>query len=148
MGDRYLIAAGTARYKFLPEQLQRPQLSQVVEDVAKLFVTRLQYTRVLREVSENPGSKELLQELDRWFGSHQRNTADWLAFYYTAHGELQDPRLYLYASDTQDGMLASTTIEAGQLASALVGRAPGGEKRRVRNCLLILDTCHSTAGVF
>lgn len=148
MTNRLLIAAGTAKYRLLDETMQRPQLTASVETLARAFTDKLGYTRVLSDISLNPTSRELVTHLDTWFGSSERNSTDWIVLYYTAHAELDGPQFYLYATDTEDGMPASTAVSASQLASVLVGRAPKGEKRRVRNCLLILDTCFAAGGAF
>jgi WD40 repeat protein len=147
---RLLIAAGTGRYDYLSQDLQRPQLHGVVESVARVFTDpRMGYVRVLEDVSNDPTSEQLRKQLDRWLASAERDSRDWVVFYYTGHGELVgSDNLYLLTSDYEMGLLAGTAFNVGQLGDMLVGRDPGGETRRVKRLLLILDTCHSGAGAF
>lgn len=148
MVNKLIIAAGTARYDHLPPQLQRPELTQVVASVAALFTGTLGYSRVLEEIGSDPTSDDLVKKLDKWFASADRDKADWVVFYYTGHGELESDNLFLMTSDSQDGLISSTAISAERIGQILVSKGAGGEKRRVKNCLLILDTCHSGAGAF
>jgi WD40 repeat protein len=148
MGKKLLIAAGTARYDHLPTDLQRPQLTQVVEDVAQLFTGKLGYERVLTEISRDPTSDNFRKKLDKWFASTEREKSDWLVFYYTGHGELEGDSFFLLTKDSEGGSVVSTAVSAETLGQILVGKGAKGEKRRIKNCLLILDTCYSGSATF
>lgn len=148
MVNKLIIAAGTAHYDHLPPQLQRPDLTQVVDSVATLFTNTLGYSRVLEEIGSDPTSDDLVKKLDKWFASTDRSKSDKVVFYYTGHGELEGDNLFLLTRDSQDGLIASTAISAERIGQILASGGAGGEKRRVKNCLLILDTCHSGAGAF
>src|SRR5262249_15782159 len=106
------------------------------------------YQRVLQEISDNPTSNELIGGLDKWFGSSVREGSDWIVFYYTGHGTRDGDTLFLLTRNSEEGLEASTSVSAEQLAQVLVGNNKGGNQRRVKNCLLILDTCYSGAGAF
>jgi WD40 repeat protein len=148
MGKKLLIASGTARYDHLPEDMQRPQLKGVVEDVIRLFTGALGYERVLEEIGADPTSVELVGHLDKWFASADRERSEWVVFYYTGHGDLDGDSLVLLTRDSEDGLAASTGVSAEKLGQILMTRAAAGERRRIKNCLLILDTCHAGAGSF
>jgi hypothetical protein len=92
MGRKLLIASGTARYDELPPDLQRPQLTGVVESLARLFTGELGYERVLHEISADPTADDLIKKLDLWFASSERDRSDWVVFYYTGHGALENKR--------------------------------------------------------
>ena len=148
MVSKLIIAAGTARYDHLPPQLQRPELKEVVDSVAALFTGSLGYSRALEEISLDPKSDDLVKNLDKWFGSTDRDKSDWVVFYYTGHGQLEGDNLFLMTSDSQDGLIASTAVSTERLGQILASTGAGGKKRRVKNCLLIVDTCHSGASAF
>jgi hypothetical protein len=148
MGKRLLIAAGTAKYDHLPDDLQRACLADVVDSIDATFSKTLGYERVLQNVSINATSGELRDALDDWLSSSQRDTTDWLVLYYTGHGELSDHHLHLLTRNYMDGKLTSTSVSTEELGRMLVAAAPGNTRRRIRRCVVILDTCHSGAGTF
>jgi WD40 repeat protein len=149
MSSRLFIAAGTAQYDHLAENMQRPALRDVVRNVTELFTAQLGYAQALPEISHDPTSHELRKRLDAWLGSKDRDRSDWVVFYYTGHGELVGTdALYLLTKDFESGFHTSTAFPVAQLGDMLNGRRAGGANRRVRRFLLILDTCHSGAGVF
>jgi WD40 repeat protein len=146
MGKKLIIAVGTSRYDHLPPDLQRPQLNGVVDSVVGLFTGKLGYERVLEDISSDPASDQLSTKLDRWFASSERDSSDWVVFYYTGHGELVSAdKLYLLTRNYESG-LTTTALSVQELGSMLIGKDASGENRKVRRCLLILDTCHSGAG--
>jgi|GEM_PF-5259502 len=147
MTNKIIIASGTSHYDHLPKDLQRPQLAEVVSAIASLFTEELGYTRALEEISEDPTSVSFQKTLDAWFSSDKRETTDRVVFYYTGHGELDGDNLHLLAKDSEDG-LVTTSISAETIGKILMAKRAGGQKRRVKNCLLIFDTCHSAAGAF
>ena len=149
MARKFLIAAGTGKYDHLPSDLQRPTLKTVVDSIATLFTEKLGYERVLLDVSTDPTSDEFRIRLDDWFGSNERNNSDWVVLYYTGHGELVGTdSLYLLTKDYVNGRLVGTAFSINQLGEMLIGTDAGGETRRVRRFLAIIDTCHAGAGAF
>jgi hypothetical protein len=69
-----------------------------------------------------------------------------VVFYYTGHGDLVgSDKLYLLTKNYRMG-LTSTAFSIGEFAAMLSSKDASGENRRVKRCLLILDTCHSGAG--
>lgn len=147
MGKKLLITVGTAHYDNLPADLQRPAIRNVVNSLATLLKNELGYTHTLETVSTDPTSSQLKRELDQWFASTERNQSDWVVLYFTGHGELVGgDRLYLLTRDSETGLLSSTAFSVDLLASCLLGRDPSGGSRKVKRCLIVLDTCHSGAG--
>jgi WD40 repeat protein len=146
MGSRILIASGTGQYDHLAPELQRPELVAVIEKVVDLFTGKMGYTRALQEISSNPSSVALVDKLDEWFASADRDPSDWVVLYYTAHGELDGESLVLLTRDSRDGRLPATSVSAEKLGQILTSKSKSGEKRRIRKCFVILDTCHSGAG--
>ena len=70
MGSRILIACGDRRLRLSPfPPTAGPELAEVVEKVAELFTSKMGYTRVLREISKNPTSGTLVNELDDWLST-------------------------------------------------------------------------------
>jgi WD40 repeat protein len=146
---RFLISTGTGAYDNLPPDQQRLNLEQVVQDLTQLFTHDLGYNRVLeKEIGFNPTSETLKETLDEWFGSSDRKNEDWVVLYYTGHGELAGAStLYLLTRNFKIGRHASTAFPLNILGDMFTSTDEVGENRRVKNFLLILDTCFSGAGV-
>lgn len=144
---KILIAAGTAQYDYLPQHEQRPQLTAVVAKIKAAFSKDMQYELALENISDNPSSDQLRDELDDWLGDPQRGNDDWVVIYYTGHGEILDSgSLYLWTSNYKSGKHTSTAFLFSQLADMVAGRTASGENRRTKRILFILDTCYSGAG--
>ncbi|QHS63445.1 caspase family protein [Chitinophaga agri] len=144
---KILIAAGTARYAYLPDHEQRPQLTEVVAKIKAAFSKDMHYELALEHISNNPSSNQLRDELDDWLGDPQRSGDDWVVIYYTGHGEILDSgSLYLWTSNYRSGKHAATAFLFSQLADMVAGRTASGENRRTKRILFILDTCYAGAG--
>ena len=147
MAQHLLIASATWHYK--DPQDDRPILSEILKDVVDLFTNKLGvYTRELQEVGENPKASDLLAYLDQWFADPRRDPDDWIVFYYTGHAEIVGAdSLYLLTTDFVDGRHASTAFNFTNFADIVLAPSAQGRTRRVRNLLVILDTCFAGQGV-
>lgn len=127
---------------------QRPQLDAVLAAVVKLFTETLGcYQRELDAIAVNPPTDLLRRSLGKWFGAEDRDPADWVVFYYTGHAELVgSDSLYLLTSDFEPGDLVGTAFPIGLLADAVMGSRRDGHAQRVRNLLVIVDTCFGGEG--
>ena len=65
-GRRFLIAAGTARYQFLPEEEQLPSVDEAVRFIVELFTGKLGYERVLPGLGNSPTVEELRTGIRDW----------------------------------------------------------------------------------
>src|SRR5262249_32166721 len=102
---RFLIAAGTANYDYLPEDLQLPS---VVSDIARivLWFKSHGYQPVLPKLAQNPTSADLRREIGDWFSDKTRTPSDRVVIYYSGHGEVLDSDgHYLCARDVRYGEL-------------------------------------------
>ena len=149
MSRHLLIAAATCNYKNLKPGDQRPQLSSVLASMVKLFTETLgSYQRELDAIAENPPSDVLRRTLGKWFSSAERDPADWVVFYYTGHADLVgSDSLYLLTSDFEPGDPTGTAYPIALLADAAMGLRRTGRPARVRNLLVIVDTCFAGEGV-
>src|SRR5437868_656094 len=86
-GRRFLIAAGTARYRFLPEDEQLPSIDEALRLVIDLFTGKLGYERVIPGLGDSPTVEELRAGLSDWLTDEQRRASDLVVIYYTGHGE-------------------------------------------------------------
>lgn len=147
MAQHFLIASSTSKY--IEERDNRPALPKVVEDIVQLFTKSLGvYERQLDVIGENPTSAALTTQLDQWFGDPLRDPEDWVVFYYTGHAEIVGAdSLFLLTSDFHDNFYTSTAFDFQKLASVLLTPGRGGRPRRVKNLLIILDTCFAGQGI-
>jgi WD40 repeat protein len=150
MARHLLIATATSRYTNLEPKDQRPQLSEVLGSVVKLFTDTLRcYHRELEAIAENPPAETLRKKLDEWFGAPQRDLSDWVVLYYTGHAEVissGSDSLYLLTSDFQPFQYVGSAFSLQQLADVVLARQDDRQDRRVRNLLVIVDTCFAGEG--
>jgi WD40 repeat protein len=146
MARHLLIAAAT--WKYLQPGIDRPVLEQILADVVALFTSNLGcYTRELSEIGANPKAAELTTALDHWFADPSRDADDWVVFYYTGHAEVVGTdALYLLTTDF-NGLHASSAFDFRKFADFLLAPDAQGNRRRIRNLLILLDTCFSGQGV-
>jgi WD40 repeat protein len=147
MDQHFLIAIATSKNPGLSELEQRPQLSDVLADVVSLFTQTLGgYRRELLDVSENASADELRKRLDSWFAAETRDPSDWVVVYYTGHAKVVGDSLFLLTSNFEPELYAGTAFNFDDLVP-IVGAPRGFRKpRRVRNLLVIVDTCFAGAG--
>ena len=143
-----LIAAATTAYPNLPERDARPQLANVLAEVVRLFTHTIGgYQRELEGIGENPGADLLRRELDAWFAADERDPSDWVVLYYTGHAEVVEPdALYLLTTDFKPFLYPSTAFSLQQLGDIILAPRGRGQTRRVRNLLVIVDTCFGGQG--
>ena len=148
MPRHLLIAAATSSYPHMKPGDQRPQLDAVLASVVKLFTETLgSYRRELEAIAVNPPSDLLRKNLGKWFSAEDRDPADWVVFYYTGHADVVgSDSLYLLTSDFEPGDLIGTAFPMGLLADAVMGSRRNGRPQRVRNLLVIVDTCFGGEG--
>ena len=147
MAQHLLIASATWKYKDSKDD--RPILSEVLKDVVHLFTKKLGvYTRELLVIGENPKASDLRAYLDQWFADPRRDPEDWIVFYYTGHAEIVGAdSLYLLTTDFVNGLHVSTAFNFMSFADIVLAPSAHGRTRRVRNLLVILDTCFAGQGV-
>ncbi len=88
-------------------------------------------------VVRNANVQELREQLDRFFGTASRD--DELLVHFSCHGLKDDANdLYLAASDTRPGLLASTGLPADFIARRM-------RASRARSVALLLDCCYGGA---
>lgn len=142
-GKRYLIAAGTARYDHLAEDLQLPSVPADLARIVACF-TALGYARVLPELGEDPTADQMRQSLGEWFADKSRTELDHLVLYYSGHGEsVEGAGHYLCGRDAQykdDQLLWYSAFADEDIATALASSG-------VQHAMIIFDTCFSTGGV-
>jgi hypothetical protein len=139
-GRRYLIAAGVSRYNRLRWSSDLPSVKDDLTRIVELFVGRFGYRRELPELGEDPTSAQLRDSLSCWFTSPDRQADDILVVYYSGHGSSVEGRHYLLASDSKEENLEGTALPADYLALML-------PQSRIRQVLVLLDTCYAGHGV-
>jgi hypothetical protein len=138
-GRRFLIAAGTAHYEFLPMEEQLSGVDDAVRLVVELFTGKLGYEQVLPHPGDSPPVDQLRTELTDWLTAEDRRADDLVVIYYSGHGETWDDDHYLLAANSRRQNLAGTALASGDLARTLT-------QTRVQQILLVLDTCYAGRG--
>lgn len=139
---RFLIATGTTRHPLRPDLDDRPELTAEIAAVRALFVAGSRDTLGYRDV---PGfgpdlpAGDLKARLRAFLTHHDRTSEDYVVFYYTGHGEVDDSGEFLLPFTDSTPDVVGTATPAGELARwLLVGT-------RVQRLLIIFDTCHAGA---
>jgi hypothetical protein len=138
-GRRYLVAAGTARYAFLPPEAQLSRVATDVSHLTRVF-ERFGYQRVLQELEEDPTVEALRRGLSRWLRSPERRTDDVVVVHYAGHGDKELGRHYLLAADSEGDDLVGTALAAEDLVRMLAASP-------VQHLLIVLDTCYAGRGI-
>ena len=136
---RFLIAAGTAQYKFLPDNAQLPSVRDDLRLIVELFTEKLGYKHVLPNLGENPTTRELNLDLSSWLRQPDRDASDVIVVYYSGHGGVEGGIHYLLTNDSQETNLIGTALPTANLGRMLYGT-------NVQQLLVLLDTCYSGQG--
>lgn len=131
---RYLIAAGTRRYREHPEL---PLVPDDVEAVVELFGS-MGYERVLASVSRDPHSADFEDALSDWCAAPGLTADDVVVVYYAGHGDRAPVGNYRLAC-------ADTTYARPRSWLSLPSLAEVLATSPVRNVLFIVDACHAAA---
>ena len=136
-GRRFLIAAGTAHYQFLPEEDQLPTVDDAVRLIVELFTGKLGYERVLPGLGNSPTVEELRTGLSNWLTADEpadkRRASDLVVIYYSGHGEVGQDDHFLLAADSRRHRETGSVLSATALASGdLRGSSP--RRRCSRSC--------------
>ena len=76
-----------------------------------------------------------------------RDPSDWVVLYYTGHAEVVGTdSLYLLTTDFVPFQYVGTAFDLRQIADMLLARLDDKRARRVRNLLVIVDTCFAGQG--
>lgn len=135
MGGRYALLIGNGEYS--DERL--PPLRTAAADIRAMGavleapdIGGFQVTRVV-----DGTSSDLRSAVDEFYTG--RRPDDTLLFYYSGHGDRDDPgRLYLCARDTVKHKLRATALPAEYLSEY-------ADESRSKRQVIILDCCHSGA---
>jgi WD40 repeat protein len=138
--SRFLIAAGTEQYKYLPDLAPLRSVPADLERVERLFCARLGYQRVRPDLALNPGANELRQGISGWLNAHERTEDDVLVIYYSGHA-IVSGRHYLLCHDSREDELAGSAVPTEDLMWVVGRNSP------IRHILVILDTCYAGDGV-
>ncbi|MFZ3473499.1 caspase family protein [Streptomyces sp. 4.24] len=131
---RYLIAAGTRRYREHPEL---PLVPDDVEAVVELFGS-MGYERVLACVSRDPDSADFEDALSDWCAAPGLTADDVVVVYYAGHGDRAPAGNYRLACADTTYARPRSWLSLPSLAEVLAASP-------VRNVLFIVDACHAAA---
>jgi uncharacterized caspase-like protein len=134
---RFLIAAGTARYDYLPKKAQLPAVEDDLRLIVEIFTRKLGYKRVLHDLGNNPTTEQLRTRLEGWLTHSGRRASDVVVFYYSGHGMTVGQRKhYLLTSNSRERNPVSTAFPTESLVEMLDGTD-------IQQLLILLDTCNS-----
>ncbi|MEU0248417.1 caspase family protein [Streptomyces sp. NPDC006235] len=136
---RYLIAAAVSRYPKCVDW-DRPGLVEAREQIIELFSQKLGY-RHETALGLDPTRQQLTDHLRAFCTSDERSEDDLVVVYLCGHGEiLEDGSEHvLLMADTDPADVTYTSLPTTDLVRVFRGT-------RVRQLLLILDTCYSGQG--
>ncbi|MDT0331445.1 WD40 repeat domain-containing protein [Nocardiopsis lambiniae] len=139
---RLLLTTAVSRYLHAPEW-DRPELIDAQQSIVSLFTETLGYEHV-DVLGNNPTTNKLRQRLNTFIRSPERHEEDLIVVYISCHGEVVESTgehvLLVGDTDPEDLNDPENTIATADLAKVLL------DGTRVRNLLLLLDTCHSGQG--
>ena len=136
---RFLIAAGTSRYKNMPEGRQLPSVKQDLSRIVKLFEGEFGYERVLAGLGENPPHDYFRTQLSAWLKEPERTASDIIVLYYSGHGAPEAGEHYLLMTDSDENDFAATAFPTASIGKML-------RKTKIRHMMVIMDTCHAAMG--
>ncbi|MFF5499520.1 caspase family protein [Streptomyces aquilus] len=137
---RYLITAAVPRVHAFPD-LERSELADDVRRMEDLFVGLLGYERAA-DTGSDPTREQLLKALRAFAVSEERRPDDYVVLYFAGHGSVaeQSGRHYLLTADS-DRDLRGTALPTEELVAQL------WEETGIERLLVLLDACHSEAGL-
>ncbi len=139
---RLLLSTVVSRHLHAPEW-DRPELVDAQQKIVNLFTGSLGYEHA-DVLGNNLTANKLRNRLSTFVRSSERREDDLIVIYISCHGEIAestgDHILLTGDSDPNELSDPETRIDTTDLAKLLL------EGTRVRNLLLILDTCHSGQG--
>ncbi|NYV73776.1 caspase family protein [Streptomyces sp. UH6] len=131
---RYLVAAGTRRYR---EASELPGAHEDVERAVELF-TSMGYERILRAVSYDPASAEFEDALADWCRTADLTADDVVVVYYAGHGDRSLSGQYRLACANSAAGNPRSYLSLRNLAEILA-TSPA------RSVLFVVDSCHAAA---
>ena len=137
---RYLVAVGIETYddpgwghlKTVPAEIKRM--------VDLLTSSSFGITRILKEESEAPHSKDSVTALAEWAISLDRRETDQLILYWSGHGVVDAEQLLLVLENTKRATL-KPALHVQQIVEAVLTK-----RSRIRTVLLMLDVCYAGQG--
>jgi WD40 repeat protein len=136
---RFFIALGSGRYRNLPEDSQLPRATADITAVTRLF-EGFGYQTVLAGLGQYDSADQIKQKLSHWSRDITLSPNDVVVLYFAGHGAtVGRDRHYLFCWDSRGDDLAATALATEDLARILC-------RNKLRNLLLILDTCYGGAG--
>ncbi|MFD6096373.1 hypothetical protein ACFWF4_08715, partial [Nocardiopsis flavescens] len=139
---RLLLSTVVDTHLYAPE-LNRPELVDAHRQIANLFTSSLGYTHV-DLLGTNPTARKFTSRLNAFMRAPERCEDDLIVVYISCHGEVDEDtgEHVLLVADTDPADLSDpeSRIDTADLAKLLL------DGTRVRNLLLILDTCRSGQG--
>ena len=136
---RFLIAAGTSRYKNMPEDRQLPSVEDDLSRIVKLFQGEFGYERVLAGLGDNPPNDYFRTQLSDWLKDRERTDSDIIVLYYSGHGAPEGGEHYLLMTDSDETDFAGTAFPTASIGKML-------RRTKIRNMMVIMDTCHAAMG--
>ncbi|MEW2613018.1 caspase family protein [Streptomyces sp. NPDC047880] len=131
---RYVVAAGTRRYREGPEL----HLAHEDADRAAALFASMGYERVLTGVSYDPRPDAFEDALAEWCRTADLTADDIVVLYYAGHGDRSSTGQYrLACADSEQGRPRSW-LSLANLAEILADSP-------VRNVLFVVDACHAAA---
>ncbi|MEU5858754.1 WD40 repeat domain-containing protein [Nocardiopsis dassonvillei] len=139
---RLLLTTVVSRYLHA-EEWDRPSLVGARQSIIDLFTNSLGYEHV-DVLRANPTASKLRQRLSTFARSPERREDDLIVVYISCHGEVIETTgehvLLMGDTDPDNFSDPESRVDTADLAKLLL------EETRIRNLLLILDTCHSGQG--
>ena len=136
---RYLIAAGTSKYKNMPEDRQLPSVKDDLRRIVKLFQGEFGYERVLAGLGDNPPNDYFRTQLSDWLKDRERTDSDIIVLYYSGHGAPEGGEHYLLMTNSDERNFAGTAFPTAEIGKML-------RNTPIRQMMVILDTCHAAMG--
>jgi WD40 repeat protein len=139
VGRGFFIGLGSGRYRDLSNEDQLPQAATDIASMREMW-TRFGYTPVLLGLGEYDSAGQVRQKLSHWSADAGLTDRDAVVLYFAGHGVVEGrDRHYLWCWDTHEGDFTATALPTEDLVRILC-------QGKLRQLLLILDTCAGAAG--